>query len=86
MNNMTTELALYIPVADVASIIELMTCDPIPPALLLRIKRYGVRARGKQVRPSAVKKREYDRTPAGRWQKKQEQVWREANRALRKYR
>ena len=85
-NTMIAEISQYINVADVASIIELMTCDPVNPALLERIKRYGLRARGKQVRPSAVKQREFDRTPAGKRQKKQEQVWRDADRALRRYR
>ena len=85
-NTMIAEISQYINVADVASIIELMTCDPVNPALLERIKRYGLRSRGKQVRPSAVKQREFDRTPAGKRQKKQEQVWRDADRALRRYR
>ena len=39
-NTMTTELAIYINVADVASIIELMTCDPVNPRMLRSIRRY----------------------------------------------
>ena len=85
-NNMITDLALYINVADVCNMIQELTYDPVNPALLQRIKRYGIRTRGEQVKPSAVKKREFDRTPAGKRLKKQEQVWRDADRALRRYR
>jgi len=76
---MIAEISQYINVAEVASIIDLMTCDPINPKLLKRIRRYGAKySTGGFIFPSIVKQREIYNTHAA----KQERVYKRAQRSI----